>query len=472
MPKRSSSPISVITIPLKTEIWQEDVLNKRMELCRNVYNTMLGKRLKDLQRIEQKPEYVEAMAEIKRVYSLNSPDEINREKGGATFKKAIEIKNAILREYGFTEFDFNKIANGEAKYFKENIPAITANLSIANPMWAAFDRYFYGDGKMVHFKRQGSFNSLASNGKSGIRLVNSAGETVLHRQGKEKLSLLCGTKGNKVLMIPLMIDPQNKYMADMLDRNIRIIRIVRKKVKGKYKFSVQLTVDGNPAVKRNNDGEALHQINEGALGIYVDTRFITIASKNGIRIIDLYPNDDTEERVRKLQVYINASRKISNPENYNEDGSIKKCLMKNGQRVPLNWMYSKGYQKAANEIADLKRKAAERRRIRANIIVNEILNMGNHIIVNDFSFKEVQTRRKEGEHFGYDRYLSKKQERKYIEQNAPAQIFTILDRKLVSAGFNAVERRKIEIDKSKDDYRQYYAKELYNELAINITSRT
>ena len=51
-------------------------------------------------------------------------------------------------------------------------------------------------------------------------------------------------------MIPLIIDPQNKYMAEMLDRDIRIIRIVRKKVKGRYKYSVQLTVDGTPAVKK------------------------------------------------------------------------------------------------------------------------------------------------------------------------------------------------------------------------------
>ena len=97
-------------------------------------------------------------------------------------------KTVFLKNGGFTEFGFNKIANNEAKYYKENIPAITALHSIANPMWAAFDRYFYGDGKMVHFKKYGSMNSLASNGKSGIRLVNSAGKQFFI--GMEKKSLL------------------------------------------------------------------------------------------------------------------------------------------------------------------------------------------------------------------------------------------------------------------------------------------
>ena len=472
MSKHKTLQVSVITIPLKTEIWQEDVLNKRMELCRDVYNTMLGKRLKDLHKIEKLPEYVKAITEIKRVYSLKDPKEIDKEKMSASFKNATETKNNILEEWGFTEFGFNKIANNEAKYYKENIPAITALHSIANPMWAAFDRYFYGDGKMVHFKKYDSMNSLASNGKSGIRLVNSAGKTVFHRHGKEKLTLLCGTRGNRVLMIPLIIDPQNKYMAEMLDRDIRIIRIVRKKVKGRYKYSVQLTVDGTPAVKKNAAGEPIHPINEGALGIYIDTRYITIANKEGIRTIDLRHNDEMEDKITSLQVYADKSRRISNPENYNEDGTIKHGLVKNGQHVALIWNNSNGYKKAVNEIANLKRKAAENRKIRSNIIANEILSLGNHIVVNDFSFREAQMRKITDEYSTSGRRLPKKRNGKEIEQNAPGQILAILDKKLVSAGFEMINRKKIEIDKTMEDYRQYYAKKLYNEASNNMKTHT
>ena len=30
--------MSVVTLPLKTEKWQEDILQKRFELCRKIYN--------------------------------------------------------------------------------------------------------------------------------------------------------------------------------------------------------------------------------------------------------------------------------------------------------------------------------------------------------------------------------------------------------------------------------------------------
>ena len=61
---------------------------------------MLGKRMKDLQKIEKLPEYVKAIAEIKRVYSLNDPKEIDKEKKSASFKNATETKNSILEKWG------------------------------------------------------------------------------------------------------------------------------------------------------------------------------------------------------------------------------------------------------------------------------------------------------------------------------------------------------------------------------------
>ena len=179
-----------------------------------------------------------------------------------------------------------------------------------------------------------------------------------------------------------------------------------------------------------------------------------------------------EDKITSLQVYADKSRRISNPENYNEDGTIKHGLVKNGQHVALIWNNSNGYKKAVNEIANLKRKAAENRKIRANIIANKILSLGNHIVVNDFSFREAQMRKKTDEYSASGRRLPKKRDGKEIEQNAPGQILDILDKKLVSAGFEMINRKKIEIDKTMEDYRLYYAKELYNEAANNMKTHT
>lgn len=43
---RSSTPTCCLTLPLKLEKWQEDLLAKRFEIARQIYNTMVGKELK------------------------------------------------------------------------------------------------------------------------------------------------------------------------------------------------------------------------------------------------------------------------------------------------------------------------------------------------------------------------------------------------------------------------------------------
>ena len=40
--------IFVIKLPLKTELWQEHILNRRFEYCREVYNCMRSKMLRVL----------------------------------------------------------------------------------------------------------------------------------------------------------------------------------------------------------------------------------------------------------------------------------------------------------------------------------------------------------------------------------------------------------------------------------------
>ena len=45
--------MSVVTLPLKTEKWQEDILQKRFELCRKIYNNMLHYEMKQLNKALQ-----------------------------------------------------------------------------------------------------------------------------------------------------------------------------------------------------------------------------------------------------------------------------------------------------------------------------------------------------------------------------------------------------------------------------------
>ena len=219
----------------------------------------------------------------------------------------------------------------------------------------------------------------------------------------------------------------------MLERDIRLVRIIRKKIHGNNKYFVQLSVEGAPAVKHAADGSLLHPIKDASIGIYIDASTLTIAtSEDEIHTIDISSEDpktiERSRRISELKSYMAHSRNISHTETNN-------------------------YIRAREQLSDLYRIEAEQRKIRAYSIANEVLSYGSDICVNDYQFAYVQS------HSGYSRNPDRGS--KKIRDNAPAQILRILDNKLVAAGKEPVKRVKIRIDRTIPDYREQAAKRLY-----------
>ena len=233
---RETKSMSVVSIPLKTEIWQEDVLFKRFELCRKIYNNMLHYELKQYNKMIHDPEYVSSIETIHNVYKMDDEKAKKEAKKSPEYKAAAEKQKELLRAYGMSEFGFTKTIGDFYKVYSQNISSSMAGISIAKPMWTAFDKMLFGNGETVHYKKYDSWKSIATDGKSGIRLINKDGDTVLHRSGDEKLWCVCGTSKGKVLKMPLKIDKKDTWLLEMLDRDIKIVRITRKRVKDKYKY--------------------------------------------------------------------------------------------------------------------------------------------------------------------------------------------------------------------------------------------
>lgn len=458
--------MSVIEIPLKTEKWQEDVLFKRFELCRKVYNAMLGFELKQYRKMIADKRYVESKAVIVDAYKIEDKKEMAAAKKSDAYTQAVETQKMLLREYGMSEFSFTSAVGDFYKIYNQNIPSSVALLSIAKPMWSAFDKCLFGNGKKVAFKKFDSWKSMASNGKSGIRLVNAAGKTVRHRDGNERLWCLCGTKDGKVLKMPLKIDNKDTWLLEMLDRDIKIVRIVRKRVRGKYKYSVQLTVNGAPAIKYDgNSGEIKNIIGKGRVGVYIDTESICIAYKDGVIYRDLSEAiPDYSNEIAEQQIIMCEARRRANPENYNSDGTIKNGIMVDGKRQRLTWIRTRAYKDARNRMANLQRVEAERRTIQRHILANEILSYGDHIVVNDYPFQWASMRKKfeEGDELTESGRPKKKRKKgAEIGHNAPATLVMFLDQKLKSAGYQGVEKVKLKDMDYSAGYRKYYAKKMY-----------
>ena len=94
MSKRSTKSTCCLTLPLKTEKWQEDRLSKRFEIARQIYNTLVHAELKKLHRLEQTAAYRANQNRIRELYQ-------EKAQKSAEFRECVKTRSKMLKEAGF-----------------------------------------------------------------------------------------------------------------------------------------------------------------------------------------------------------------------------------------------------------------------------------------------------------------------------------------------------------------------------------
>lgn len=384
----------IVQFPLKTEKYQEDILNKRFEIGRQIYNSLVN--------VTQK-RYKE-MIKTKKYRTLMSSLTGNKKTDKDIWKQI----NNIRKQYGMSEYSFYGDVKEMQHHFKKNIDANTAR-KIASAVWRAYEDLFYGEGEEIHYKKYGQLNSLeGKSNKQGIRF-------------KDDMILWNGLK------IPVVINYNNYYEHQAMQADICYCRIIRKYVRNKYKFYVQIVFKGNPPVKVNTEtGEIKHCIGEGDVGIDIGTQTIAISSRSDVKILELADRvQNIENQKRRLQRKMDRSRRATNPDNYNPDGTIKKQGNKK-----IKWNKSNHYIKYQNELKELYRKQADIRKYQHECLANYIVSLGNKVYVEKMNFVGLQKRAKKTEKNSKGKYKRKKRFGKSLANKAPAMLLTIIDRKL------------------------------------------
>lgn len=420
---------SVLELPLITEKWQRDVLDTKMECVRKVYNQMLDAKLKQYREMTKTREWRELNGIIKEELEIAN----GSKKKSDRLKAAYERKNTILRENGFSEFDFRSESQRYSKYYQKHISSIMASCGIGEPMWRAFEKLLFGNGNTVHFKRQGDVCVLVSDNKSGIRLVENNG----------KYEVILSNRNAKAKILKLQIKgPNTEYDKAMLDVPIKMVRIVKREEKGHRRFYCQITVAREPYAKLDKDGNLKHPVGEGVVGICIWRNTLYAVGDNTVLNVELIPDEEEytkkrEELSRKLE----HLRRVNNLDNYNEDGTIKNGLInESGKRVSLKWNESNHYRKVREELRELYRVHAVKKNLWHNKIILELLKMGNQFHFYNTSFTNEKPEWDIENPLSNTEYKKKKQRRKSIQEVAPSMFMTKLDNKLVARGFSMVQR--------------------------------
>jgi hypothetical protein len=199
---------------------------------------------------------------------------------------------------------------------------------------------------------------------------------------------------------------------------------------------VQIVFKGNPPIKVDNEtGEIKHHIGQGTVGLDIGTSTIAVASQSDIKILELADKvQNIENKKQKLLRKMDRSRRATNPDNYYEDGTIKKQGNKK-----IIWNKSNHYIKYQNELKELYRKQADIRKYQHECLANYIVSLGNKVYVEKMNFSGLQRRAKNTEKNDKGKFNRKKRFGKSLANKAPSMLLTIIDRKLRYFGEELIE---------------------------------
>lgn len=390
----------ILNLKLETEKFQEDILSKRFEIGRQIYNSVLGISLKRYKEMIKTRAWREVQINILNIYK-NEKDDKKRKK---LCKEYFAIKKELLNQYGLSEYSLHNAVKSMQSHYKNNIDAFTAQ-KIASRVWKALEDLLYSSGEKVKFK---SYND-------GLNSLEG-------KTNKQGLTYKLDTHILKWNGLSIKVQSKlNNYEINALRDRVKYCRISRKFIRSKYKYTLQLVLEGVPPIKTNKEtGEIKNDIGMGDCGIDIGTQTIAYTNDFDCKLYELAPRvKNIEDEKRKLLRYMDRSKRATNPNNFNEDGTIKKG-------IKLEWNYSNKYIKAKNKLKDLYRKQADIRKMDHNILANEIITYCDTVNLETINFKGLQKKAKNttvNEKTG--RINKKKRFGKYLSNKAPSMFLII-----------------------------------------------
>jgi transposase len=349
----------------------------QIETCaRRLYNATLA-------RLKKRVLYVKASQEWKEARLLPRKSMARAEAFRAILIRAELTENhvdSLIKEFRV----------GEIKEFVGSHVAQKVGIRA----WGAISRLISGKGKKVRFKKKSeSFSFEGKNNQTFLRLIQPEGGTPFIQLRKSTY--------------PLRLDSFCPYQKHALSSRCKFVRIVKRRIKNRMRYFAQGIFEGKPYADlektyRHEEkmSQFLQEQNQKAPLACVKESQIDSKYQNAV-CLDFGPKrvavstathsferDICEgltpkaSKIRVLQRAMDRSRRTTNPDCYEANGTIKK-----GKKL---WKYSNHYLNLRNEISNLYRKqAAHRKSIHGNL-VHDVLTLGNQIKIEKVSYKGFQ----------------------------------------------------------------------------------
>lgn len=384
---RKSGPSFVLDLPLIVNPHESRVLTVRFEAGRQLYNAVLGEALRRLDQMKQSKAWAAA-----RKMPRGTPESPEQKARSAEF-------SVIAQTVGFTDYGIQSFATKckNACWIGDHLDAHTTQ-KIGTRAFQAARRHQFRNGGRPRFKPK--WKTMESvEGKSNAAGLRWRDDHV--EWGKLKLKALFDRKD------------KHGVQTFALQNPVRFCRIVRRTIRGKVLWFVQLVIAGFPKWKDKNP------IRQGKSAIDIGPSTIAAVSETDAFLEKFCANvPDLQKAIRRIQRAMDRSKRRSNPDNYTANGTIKK--QSPGKR--LQWIFTKGYLRLRARLKELHRVLAAYRRAEHGKLANRVVAMGNTVMAEKLSYKAFQRM------FG-----------KSVRDRAPGSFMDHLRRKAASAGGEVIE---------------------------------
>jgi hypothetical protein len=325
---------------------------------------------------------------------------------------------------------------------KYNIDAVFCT-TCAEDVWSGMEKILYSDGKSLHFSKYGELPCIRAKERvRGIPIkVKDNALQFSFRKIKFGIKIKDRFQTDEVnAVIEYLFNPEimdNRAVNALIEDGICIdtyrpcyVSLVVQKIRGRYRVFAHIAIEGKAKPKYNKDGEYRHKYGNGIVGADIGTQTVAYTSDAEVGLKNLAERGQSikksERQERLMYRAMDRSRRATNPDNYNEDGTIKK-----GKK---SWKYSKHYKELRKRHQELCRKNAINRQLAINEDANHLRSLGNIFVTEPKNAKKLMKRAKETTKNEKGKYNKKKRFGKSIKNRCPGGFQSTVERKFEATG--------------------------------------
>ena len=421
---RAQTPSFVVSVKLHLPKQIKNRLEKSFRISNSAYNDGISLGLKRFEALKRNPYYQELL-EAKRLAKVGIDKLKKVKKKTKGLAQQVKLYNKALFElrkaYGLTEFDLSAYLCQQRR--KDGSPYQQLSASeiqvIANQVYKTLEKVLFYQIKPHKVRFRSKFDLDVSyrnrTNKEATRLALSNKKDIAYRLYIHK----------KSTFVDIPVKAFNKYQQISLLRceKIKYVQIIRKTIRGKKVYYLQIVCQGFPPSKVTKGNEVV--------GIDPGISTVAFASQKEVALVDLVPKNITqkEKLLKRLDQAIERSRRVNNSECYNENGTIKK-----GTRFKRP---SKRQMHLLNRRRKTYRSLSEERIKLQGQLVNRLTSQASSIKIEELNVKGLQKRSRDIRiNPRTNRPFSKKRFGKAIFRAAPSAFKNTLETKARQLGID------------------------------------